>query len=289
MADRDEPPPGPALPALTGYLLRRAYAAAASCAQACVSADAELRLVALLAILRERGALSQRQLGDVTAVNRTQMVKAVDALEERGWVVRQRNRDDRRSYSLRLTAAGREALDRLKGQLDDAELTFTRRLDRNECDRLRHHLLTLLDGDDWMRVRVLAGHTGFLIAQAHRLARGWAVEALAPVGLDPRDFGALSVVGRDQPCSQQHLAAELGVTPPAALSMAEQLEAAGWIQRVRNAEDRRHYDLTLTSSGRHRLAAAGAAAAAVQARITARLGADGDAELRQLLAQVVSR
>ena len=48
-------------------------------------------------------------------------------------------------------------------------------------------------------------------------------------------------------------------------------------------------ELTLTPTGRHRLTAAGAAAAAVQARITARLGAQGDAEFRRPLAQVVAR
>ena len=72
------------------------------------------------------------------------------------------------------------------------------------------------------------------MAQAHRLVRGWALEALAPLELDPRDFGVLSTIARDQPCSQNHLAQVLGVTPPAALTFVEELEAA-WVSCAASA------------------------------------------------------
>lgn len=287
--------PGPAAhgapagrPQLTGYLLRRAYARAADCAQACLGDDTRLRDVAHLALLEERGAMSQRQLADLTHVNPTVMVKLVDNLEERGWVARERNPDDRRSYALRLTELGTKALATLRHELDDAERILAQPLTSREKARLRHQLRALLDGEAWMAIVSLAHHNGFLIAQAHRLVREWATEALAPLGVGPRDFGVLSTLGRDQPCSQNHLAEVLGVSPPAALSFVDELEQTGLVRRERNAADRRFYDLTLTAVGESRLADALEAAASIQARVVERLGPDGDAELKRLLTKVVA-
>jgi DNA-binding MarR family transcriptional regulator len=147
--------------------------------------------------------------------------------------------------------------------------------------------LTLLDGEGWLSIDTLVHYTGVLIAQAHRLVRGWALDALEPLGLDPRDFGVLATIARDQPCSQTHLAQVLGVSPPSALSFVDELEGTGLVKRVRNADDRRFYDLTLTSSGKKRFAQARAAAAAVQARVVERLGEHADEELRRLLTRVV--
>ncbi len=276
------------LPQFTGYLLRRAYVKATLSARACVDQEIPVREVAMLAILAERGAVSQRALSDLTGVNRTIMVKVVDDLEARGWVVRERNADDRRSYALRLTAGGSAALDRLLADLDRGELLLTESLTKAERARLRSVLSTLLDGEAWLAIESLSRYAGFLIAQAHRVLRQWALEALAPLGLDPRDFGVLSAIASDQPCSQNHLAQALGVSPPAALSFVADLEGAGLVRRERNPDDRRCYDLTLTPAGLKRLGLARAAAAEVQARVADRLGKRADAELRSLLARVVA-
>lgn len=286
-------PPAPGgtptgLPRLTGYLLRRAYVRAADCAQACIGEDMHVRDVVHLALLAERGAMSQRQLADISHVNPTIMVKLVDSLEERGWVARERNPDDRRSYALRLTELGEKALSTLRHELDDGERILTRALSGRQRDRLRHHLRVLLQGEGSLVIESLAAHNGFLIAQAHRQLYGWAVDALAPLGLNPRDFGVLATLGRDQPCSQNHLAQQLGVSPPAALAFVEELEEAGLVRRERNAGDRRCYDLTLTPAGKRRLAAALKVAAAIQARVVDRLGPHGDAELQRLLTKVIS-
>ncbi len=276
------------LPQLTGYLLRRAYARAADCAQACIRDDTGLRDVAQLALLEERGAMSQRQLAGLTHVNPTVMVKQVDSLEERGWVARERNPEDRRSYALRLTELGTKALATLRHELDDGERILTQPLTSKERARLRHQLRALLDGEGWMAIDSLAHHNGFLIAQAHRLVREWAADALAPLGVGPRDFGVLSTLGRDQPCSQNHLAEELGVSPPAALGFVDGLEQTGLVRRERHAADRRFYDLTLTAAGERRLAEALEAAASIQARVVERLGKAGDAELQRLLTKVIA-
>lgn len=276
------------LPRFTGYLLRRAYAKATLSTRACIDQEIPVREVAMLAILAERGALSQRALSDLTGVNRSIMVKVVDDLESRGWVVRERNPDDRRSYALRLTAAGSAALDGLRADLDRGEQLLTESLSKAERARLRSALSTLLEGEAWLSIESLSRYAGFLIAQAHQLLRGWAKEALEPLGLDPRDFGVLSAIGSDQPCSQNHLALALGVSPPAALWFVGELETAGLVRRERNPDDRRCYDLTLTSAGLKRLGLARAAAAQVQDRVAARLGERTDAELRSLLTRIVA-
>jgi len=284
---RDGPPPG--LLQLTGFLLRRAYARAADCARACLSDDdTQVRDVVHLALLAERGAMSQRQLADITHVNPTTMVKLVDSLEERGWVARERNPEDRRSYALRLTELGEKTLSTLRHELDDGERILTQTLASRQRDRLRHQLRALLQGEAWMVIESLAAHNGFLIAQAHRQVRGWAVAELSPLRLDPRDFGVLSTLDREQPCSQTRLAQALGVSPPAALSFVDELEEAGLVRRERNVADRRFYDLTLTPAGERRLAGALKAAARVQARVVDRLGVEGDAELQRLLMCVIS-
>lgn len=218
----------PQLTQLTGYLLRRAYVRASTCTRACISEDSQIetahvREIAIVVILDERGAMSQRELSDITRIDRRLVVGLIDALEERGWVRRERNEADRRSYALRLTAAGREVMVRARTDLARGEQALTGKLSSRQRARLRRHLLALLENDEWLAIDALSQHTGFLIARAHRQVRGWAVEELRPLDIGPRDFGVLAVLGQEQPCSQNHLAKGLGVTPSAALAFVEEL------------------------------------------------------------------
>ena len=111
---------------------------------------------------------------------------------------------------------------------------------------------------------------------------------LEPLGLHPRDFGALSALAESQPCSQNALAARLGVTPPAALSLVDELEARGFVTRERNAGDRRFYDLALSTAGRDVLVQARKLAVKAQASIVEHLGHHGDARLRELLGKLIA-
>ncbi|MEP6666669.1 MAG: MarR family transcriptional regulator [Nocardioidaceae bacterium] len=283
------PPASPPLAQLTGFLLRRAYVKSAACARACISDDdTPIREVAILSILAGHGSLSQRSLADLTHVNQTTIVKLVDSLERKGWARRERNRDDRRSYALRLTKAGERALAEFEHDLDRGEQALTGSLTDRQRSRLQKRLRELLDGEDSVAIGSLADRTGFLVAQAHRRVRSWAIKELEPLGLDPRDFGVLSTLGREQPCSQNHLAHQLGVSPPAALMFVEGLGESGLVSKERNADDRRFYDLTLTAEGKRSLAAAARSAEVVQAKIVALLGERGDAELRRLLTNVIA-
>ncbi len=272
----------------TGFLLRRAFAKATGTAQACLPDEAHLRHVLLVAALNERGALSQQDLSVLTGISPTQIVKLVDGLEAENWAVRQRNPADRRSYALRLTDHGRAVLEGFQRELDRADVELAHALTRNEVRRLKELLRSLVFDDPALTVEALSNRVGYLVARAHRRMRSAAEQALAPLGLHPRDFGVLVLIGRDEPCSQIHLAQHLGVTAPAVLAFVDDLERAGLVNRARNQHDRRSYDLTLTTKGRKRLSAAVQAALGVQAEAAHRLGATGDAELRHLLTKLLA-
>ncbi|MDQ3104537.1 MAG: MarR family transcriptional regulator, partial [Actinomycetota bacterium] len=190
-----QPQPGPVtLTRHIGYLLRRAYVRSNDCARACVPDDTHLREVAILALIAERQPISQRELGELLLVNRSMMVKLLDSIAGKGWVVRARNPRDRRSYALRLTESGHRAL---SGRLDDlsgGDDVLTARLSTRERRWLNRALLDLLDNRELAPIASLSEHSGYLIAQAHHQMRRRAIERLAPIGLHPRDFGVLNVL-----------------------------------------------------------------------------------------------
>ncbi len=281
--------PSPDLQQFTGYLLRLAYVKSAGAAQECIPEDTHIREVAILSILAEQGAMSQRALSEVTHVNRSLIVKLVDGLEAKGWVIRERNPHDRRSYALQLTRAGEEALANLNNDVDKGEAELNAALTADEVDRLKSRLRELLVDDPALTVTSLTDRTGYLITHAHHTLRGWAERGLEPLGLHPRDFGVLMTIARDEPCSQAHLAAALGVSSPAALCFLDRLEAVGYVSRSRDPGDRRLLALTLTEAGRSCLERARHAVAGVQEQIAARLGPTGDADLRALLSKLLTR
>lgn len=272
----------------TGFLLRRAYVVSLEHAAACIGDDTAAREVPVLSLVRDEEPISQRRLGELLGLNRTTTGKLVDALEAKGWVTRDRDAHDRRSYALRLTAKGRTALAALHRSLDLGEARLTKSLTGAEQSRLAHALRILLSGDPTLAIEGLGSRCGYLIARAHRMLFRLASEALAPLGLSPRDFGILSALAMAQPCSQQQLASIIGVSPPAMMAFVDELEEAGLLERRRNPTDRRAYDVTLTPEGAAKLTAARRAAADVQAHVVRALGAATDADLKDLLRKVIS-
>jgi DNA-binding MarR family transcriptional regulator len=271
----------------TGFLLRRAYVVSRQHAQACIGEDTTVREVPALTLIRDDGAISQRQLGELLNLNRTTTGKLVDALEAKGLIVRDRDAHDRRSYALRLTDEGRDLLSTLHRALDAGEAHLTQPLTAEEHERLGGELRELLAGDATVAIQGLGNRCGYLIARAHRLMFHRATEALAPLGLSPRDFGVLSALAMAQPCSQQRLAAIMGVSAPAVLAFVDELETAGLVSRRRNEADRRAYDLTLTEQGTAVLDQARAVALELQATIARTLGPGPDQDLRDLLGKVI--
>lgn len=272
---------------LTGFLLRRAYVVSLAHAEACVGADSTVREVPALTVIGDEEAISQRQLGELLNLNRTTTGKLVDTLEAKGLIVRDRDPRDRRSNALRLTDEGRQAVAVLHRSLERGEEHLTKLLTPPEHERLAAALRTLLAGDRTVAIAGLGSRCGYLIARAHAMLFRRAVEALTPLGLSPRDFGVLSALSVAQPCSQQRLAVIMGVSAPGVLAFVDELEAADLVSRRRKGGDRRAYDLTLTERGAAVLGQAHRVAFEIQTDVVETLGADVDADLRDLLAKVI--
>ncbi|HEV7653792.1 MAG TPA: MarR family transcriptional regulator [Mycobacteriales bacterium] len=102
-------------------------------------------------------------------------------------------------------------------------------------------------------------------------------------GLRPAHGYALSRLSFGGATSVQ-VAEHLGITKQSAGQLVDELERAGYVRREPHPTDRRGKLLVLTDRGWACVRAAGAALAAIDARLTDRLGADRLAQLKAGLA-----
>lgn len=96
---------------------------------------------------------------------------------------------------------------------------------------------------------VLAGNTGFLIGKVHERARDRFEQALAPLGLRVRHYGALAALDELGPVTQSALGERLRVDRSTMVAVVDELEVAGRVLRRRDPQDRRAYRLELTADG----------------------------------------
>jgi len=96
------------------------------------SALADLNLTAAeinaLANLADRGALNVRELSAETGTRATTLTGVLDRLENRGYLTRELDATDRRSFRLPLTEAGREVAERVRSAVSDLERDTLARL-----------------------------------------------------------------------------------------------------------------------------------------------------------------
>jgi DNA-binding MarR family transcriptional regulator len=95
----------------------------------------------------------------------------------------------------------------------------------------------------------LLDHLGPLLGRAHEAHRALAVAALAPAGLSPKGFGALSVLAAEGPLPQGRLAARQGIDRTTMVAVVDELERLGAVRRRRDERDRRAYALEVTPVG----------------------------------------
>ncbi|HEY2501889.1 MAG TPA: MarR family winged helix-turn-helix transcriptional regulator [Mycobacterium sp.] len=96
----------------------------------------------LRAIAAEPGR-SQQVLSAQLGMLPSRVVVYVDELEERGYVERRRNPDDRRLHALYLTTAGKRLMRKLSGLARQHELGLTAALDPEQYSALRGLLATV--------------------------------------------------------------------------------------------------------------------------------------------------
>lgn len=89
----------------------------------------------------------------------------------------------------------------------------------------------------------------FLLSQVGARSAQIFAERLAPLGVSARAFGVLSNLAVAGSQTQQQLADALGIHRNNMVGLIDDLEAAGWAQRHRNQQDRRAFDVRLTTSG----------------------------------------
>lgn len=97
----------------------------------------------------------------------------------------------------------------------------------------------------------------------------------------------LQMLGAVGPCSQQTLSEELRIDRSVMVGVCDDLERAGHVRRERNPRDRRSYAVTITDSGRRRLAEAQAAIPAFLADTFHALTDDERGQLSAILAKLL--
>ena len=102
--------------------------------------DLKPGLFSILALIAANPGVSQARLAHEAGIDKTILVSLIDDLEDAGWAVRVRSRDDRRKHALLVTPKGSEALADLTEAAHEAEAKARSALTPKELDQLFHVL-----------------------------------------------------------------------------------------------------------------------------------------------------
>ena len=102
----------------------------------------------VLAILSEGSSDRQLSIADALDCDRGQMVGILDDLEERGFIERRRDENDRRRHSVSLTSEGRRQLVKLRKVVMSIEDSVLEPLDEQARKSLHGALLTIAAHSD---------------------------------------------------------------------------------------------------------------------------------------------
>ena len=131
----------------------------------------------------------------------------------------------------------------------------------------------------------LARNTGFLMSKVSQLAREGFERALEPMGLKARHYGVMSALAGEGSLAQKDLGERLAIDRTTMVGLVDELEGLGLVERRRDSEDRRRYDLALTDAGKRTISEA--VAARVQDAVLAPLDEAERRGLHEMLARVL--
>ena len=133
----------------------------------------------------------------------------------------------------------------------------------------------------------LARNTGFLMSKVSQLARGGFERALEPMGLKARHYGVLTALAGEGQHAQGDLGEKLAIDRTTMVGLVDELEGLGLVERRRDPEDRRRYDLALTDDGMRTVSEAETIAARVQDAVLAPLDGAERRRLHDTLANIL--
>jgi DNA-binding MarR family transcriptional regulator len=128
---------------------------------------------------------------------------------------------------------------------------------------------------------------GYLLGRAHLEHRAIAERELASLGLSGKGFGALILLVREGPLSQQRLGQKQGIDRTTMVAVVDELESSGYVERRRDPRDRRAYSLHATAKGRRVLQRAAEATERAEDEFLAGLTAADRNRLKRLLRTLV--
>lgn len=134
-----------ALRSLPSWLLNQAAAEASRLVTGVLAADGMRRHhYSVLLVLEEGGPASQADIGRRLSIDRKDMAGVVAALEQAGYVARERARSDQRRNDVQLTPTGKRTLVRLTRRIKAAQDELLAPLSASERAQLQR-LLSKLD------------------------------------------------------------------------------------------------------------------------------------------------
>jgi DNA-binding MarR family transcriptional regulator len=111
--------------------------------------------------------------------------------------------------------------------------------------------------------------------------------ALAPLGIDSKDFGALRVLAHREPSSQLEVAQALGIDRTTMVTLLDELERKGIVTRRPDPADRRRNVVELTTQGLQTYVAAKAAHGAAESEFLVAISPGAVDQLRRTLRTLV--
>jgi len=131
-----------------------------------------------------------------------------------------------------------------------------------------------------------ASSLSFLLSQVGARSAQLFAEALAPIGVSPREFAILNLLAEGGPRTQQQLADALGMHRNNMVAVVDALEQGGLARRRANNTDRRAYAIMLTTAGERVVRLGNEAVGRIDALMTAALTAAELAEMSRLVGKV---
>ncbi|MEV5069997.1 winged helix-turn-helix transcriptional regulator [Microbacterium sp. LMI12-1-1.1] len=134
-----------------------------------------------------------------------------------------------------------------------------------------------------LRSSALTDDVSFLLARANAIALAAGNAALAEHGLKARSYSVLVLASGDARPSQRELAEFLRLDPSQVVSLVDELQSRGLVERRPDPSDRRANVVVATDAGRELVAVARESARAAEERVHAQLSADDRETLGALL------